>query len=79
MQSEAERVRLAERALEAFLRESSPFRRRPMMPPIADVGESDIVDLVTDLLLFADTVGLDPSGVVRKAESHLYAETMHRR
>ncbi|MBB2964688.1 hypothetical protein [Methylobacterium sp. R2-1] len=79
MQSEAERVRLAERALEAFLKESSPFRRRPMMPPIADVGESDIVDLVTDLLLFAHTVGLDPSSVVREAENHLLAETGHRR
>ena len=50
-----------------------------MMPPIADVGEGDIVDLVTDLLLFADTVGFDPSNVVRKAESHLLAETGHRR
>ena len=79
MQSETQRVRLAERALKTFLKESAPTRRWRIGPPVEAVGESDIIDLVTDLLLFAETNGFDPSSVVRKAEIHLLAETGHRR
>lgn len=74
MPNKAKRAELAQKALDAYLQEQSDIRRWCYRPPAEDIGESDIVDLVTDLLLLAELKGLDPCEVTRKAEAHLQAE-----
>ncbi|MGW5960764.1 hypothetical protein [Methylorubrum thiocyanatum] len=74
MPNEAKRAELALKALDAYLHEQSDIRRWCYRPPAEEIGESDIIDLVTDLLLLAEMKGFDPSEVTRKAEGHLRAE-----
>lgn len=74
MPNKAKRAELAQKALDAYLQEHSGIRRWCYPPSDHEVGESDIVDLVTDLLLLAELRGHDPCEVTRKAEGHLRAE-----
>ncbi|QDI83693.1 hypothetical protein E8E01_15105 [Methylorubrum populi] len=74
MPNKAKRAELARKALDAYLHEQSDIRRWCYRPPAEETGESVIIDLVTDLLLLAETEGLDPFEVTRKAEGHLRAE-----
>lgn len=78
MPNKAKRAELAQKALDAYLREHSGIRRWCYPRAADDVGESDIIDLVTDLLLLADRKGHDPCDVLRKAEGHLLAEAGRR-
>ncbi|CAO4177334.1 hypothetical protein [Methylorubrum extorquens] len=74
MPDKAKRADLAQKALDAYLHEHSGIRRWCYPAKSDDIGESDIIDLVTDLLLLAEVKGHDPCSVVRKAEVHLQAE-----
>ncbi|AMB46778.1 MULTISPECIES: hypothetical protein [Methylobacteriaceae] len=74
MPDKAKRADLAQKALDAYLHEHSGIRRWCYPSTSDDIGESDIIDLVTDLLLLAEVKGHDPCAVVRKAEVHLQAE-----
>ena len=74
MPNKAKRAEFAQKALDAYLHEHSGIRRWCYPPATDDIGESDIIDLVTDLLLLAELKGHDPSGVMRKVEVHLQAE-----
>ncbi|MEE7457881.1 hypothetical protein MPAR168_02775 [Methylorubrum populi] len=75
MPDKAKRAELAQKALDAYLHEHSGIRRWCYPPASDDIGESDIIDLVTDLMLLAEAKGHDPCGVIRKAEAHLQAES----
>ena len=70
MPNKAKRAELAQKALDAYLHEHSDIRRWCYPPSVDEIGDSDIVDLVTDLLLLAELKGLDPCEVTRKAEGH---------
>lgn len=74
MPNKAKRAELALKALDAYMHEQSDIRRWCYRPPAEEIGESVIIDLVTDLLLLAEMKGLDPCEVTRKAEGHLRAE-----
>lgn len=77
MPNKAKRAELAQKALDAYLHEHSGIRRWCYPPASDDVGESDIIDLVTDLMILAVSKGHDPCGILRKVESHLSAEVGH--
>ena len=75
MPDKVKHAELAQKALDAYLHEHSGIRRW-CHPRASDViGECDIIDLVTDLMLLAEAKGHDPHGVIRKVEAHLQAET----
>lgn len=74
MPDKAKRAGLAQKALDAYLHEHSGIRRWCYPSISDDIGESDIIDLVTDLLLLAEMKGHDACGVVRKVEVHLQSE-----
>lgn len=75
MPNKAKRAELAQKALDAYLHEHSGIRRWCYRPTSDDVGESDIIDLVTDLMLLAEVKGHDPCDVMRKVEAQLQAES----
>lgn len=74
MLDKAKHAYLAQKALDTYLSEHNDLRRWCFLPPSNDIGESDIIDLMTDLLLLAELKGYDPCEVTRKAEKHLEAE-----
>lgn len=74
MPDKAKRVELAQKALNSYLHEHSGIRRWNYPAASDGIGQCDIVDLITDLLLLAEVKGHDPYGIVRKAEVHLHAE-----
>ncbi len=74
MPNKAKRAELAHRALDAYLHEHSGIRRWSYPEASDGIGQCDIVDLITDLLLLAEMRGHDPYNIVRKAEVHLQAE-----
>ncbi|CAO4140426.1 hypothetical protein [Methylorubrum aminovorans] len=74
MPDKAKRAELAQKALDAYLQEHSGIRRWCYPPASDDIGESDIIDLVTDLMLLAEMKGYEPRGLIRKVEVHLQAE-----
>lgn len=75
MPDKVKHAELAQKALDAYLHEHSGIRRG-CHPRASDViGECDIIDLVTDLMLLAEAKGHDPCGVIRKVEAHLQAES----
>ena len=77
MPTEGRRAHFAQLALGTYARVQGTCRRSKQSTGEGDVAESDIVDLMTDLLLLARFSGYDPQSVVSKAERHLYAETGH--
>jgi hypothetical protein len=77
MPTEDRRANFAQLALDTYTRVQGTCRRSRWSTGEGDVAESDIVDLMTDLLLLARFSGYDPQSVVSKAERHLYAETGH--
>ena len=77
MPTEDHRAHFAQLALGTYARVQGTCRRSKWNTGKGDVAESDIVDLMTDLLLLARFSGYDPQSAVSKAERHLYAETGH--
>ena len=75
MVSNGRGVRLAQIALEAYYAGRSGQRRGGSGASDCDWSESDIVDLMTDLLLFARTKNHDLAAILRKIEGHVRAET----
>lgn len=74
MPDKAKRAELAQKALDSYLHEHSGIRRWSHPVTSDGIGQCDIVDLITDLLLLAEVKGHDPYDIVRKAEVHLQAE-----
>ncbi|CAO4164963.1 hypothetical protein [Methylorubrum extorquens] len=78
MPDKAKHAKLAQKALDAYLQEHDEIRRWCYLRTHERIGESDLIDLVTDLLLLAEMNGYDPCEVTRKAEKHLEAEAVRR-
>ncbi|MBB2964686.1 hypothetical protein [Methylobacterium sp. R2-1] len=74
MPDRAKHAALAQKALDAYLQEHDDIRSWCYLRTTDRIGESDLIDLVTDLLLLAEMKGYDPCEVTRKAEGHLEAE-----
>lgn len=74
-QSNQRGVRLAQIALEAYYEGRQAQRRGGDAASGCDWSESDMVDLITDLLLLARSKDHDLSALLRKVEGHIRAET----
>jgi hypothetical protein len=77
MPTEDRRAHFAQLAPDTYARVQGTCRQSKRSTVEADVAETHIVDLMTDLLLLTRLSGYDPQSVVSKAERHLYAETGH--
>ena len=58
MLDKAKHAYLAQKALDTYLSEHDDLRRWCFLPPSNDIGESDIIDLMTDLLLLEAVMDL---------------------
>lgn len=68
-------VRLAQIALDAYYEGRQAQRRGGVTASGCDWSESDMVDLMTDLMLLARSKNHDLSALLRKVEAHIRAET----
>lgn len=73
MPTRVRRVELAQAALDAYLHAEGADRRWA-----GGVPACEVVDLITDLLLFAKERGHDPCSVLGRAKRHLQAEAGER-
>ena len=68
---------LAQIALEAYYQDRTGSRRGGLNAADLHWSESDIIDLMTDLLILARQKGYDLSALLTKVEAHIESETGH--
>lgn len=68
-------VRLAQVALDAYYSGRQSKRRGGLAASGLDWSESDMVDLITDVLLLARSKDYDLTALMRKVRAHIGAET----